>query len=790
MTKCIVKGCPNTSRKNSRGTGVTLHGFPNTLERIKLWLQQIDRDFGDIDAFAQRVLDTRKRNIFRICSVHFSPQSYVWEGKKLVLRKDAVPSIFHGCKSRGGAEDNGGLSPAKRMKIETLTDGQEKPHPAQWRLCPKTKTFILEKGNMACTETDETGNDNTFGSPFHGVRDAFTSTAKKMVNASTSTDYHLFQVDKGTQWPEYELNFDGEPWKVKHDHFYPTILNTTPKPTKEQEEALEHPKDTFHKQNSVILMQHDECSELEDMPVQETTFFIDERGRMSKSDDCYSDFTPDYARPVTPEPPAKPIFPEIDMAKERKFIVFGSCLDELFYRLACQFGDGCRAPIVQLEKHINGTFLSVIGLCHNGHRFHLWNSQPFLKHIAAGNLLFASAILFSGSSFSKVQEMSRLMGLQQISASTYSKYQRRFIFPTIDLHWQQERRRLREVLRDTQLTLAGDSQHGGTSLSSKHCTYTFIDVATKRILDFQLEERPEKASSVSLEEHVFQTCLNRLIKENFDIKTVATDRHCGIKKVMGEKFFHLRHEYDLWRYAKGLKNRLRAASRKKACSDLAGWIPSITNHLCWSSCAGQGNVHMLRDCWRSLLPHIVDQHKWDDNHPCQICTHGYVMPKVLGVHPFLKSESPALKELRQLVLSSRITKDLTRLSQFYHQGEIKVYHNFSSKYRPRRTHFKMDALEARTKLAILAHNVNVHRQHRHTVYSRNMRYGPCSMTHKLLFPKPRKRWSAKRADQDAASEHIVQMICDVLKLCTGNVRHSWHYMPATLPANLANESRA
>ncbi|KAM3910085.1 uncharacterized protein RB166_021053 isoform 1-T4 [Leptodactylus fuscus] len=167
MTKCIVKACPNTSRRNSR-TGVTLHGFPNTLERIKLWLQQIGKDLGDLDTFAQRVLETRKRNIFRICSVHFSPQSYVWEGKKLVLRKDALPTIFHGWKPKGDLVNHSGLPPAKRLKIEPLSDGQENPQPIQWRVCPKTKTLTLEKGQNTY-KMDETG-AGTCVQPIHVQR--------------------------------------------------------------------------------------------------------------------------------------------------------------------------------------------------------------------------------------------------------------------------------------------------------------------------------------------------------------------------------------------------------------------------------------------------------------------------------------------------------------------------------------------------------------------------------------------------------------------------------------------
>lgn len=340
------------------------------------------------------------------------------------------------------------------------------------------------------------------------------------------------------------------------------------------------------------------------------------------------------------------------------------------------------------------------------------------------------------------------MGLQQISASTYTKYQHRFLCPTVDLHWRQERQQLKEGLENTQLTVTGFSQHGGTSLCAKHCTYVFLDVATKRILDFQIEELLPNRSWFAVERKAFRTCLSRLLGEKFDVRTVTTDRHRGIKKAMDEKRLHLRHEYDVWQYAK-----------KKACSGLAVWIPSIINHLCWSSRTSRGNVHILRDCWRSLLHHVVGD--------CgQGCSHE---PRESSLRPLLKRDSPAFQEL-----SSRITKDLARMSRFYPQGDIEVYRYFTTQYRPKRTTYKTDALEARTKLAILAHNANVHR----------WRVRRCSINHMPSFQKSLHRRFTKQADQVSMREHIVERICDVLKLCAGNVRHSWLYTP-----NIATESR-
>ncbi|PIO32784.1 hypothetical protein AB205_0208740, partial [Aquarana catesbeiana] len=101
MTKCIVKDCHSNSGTDS---GVLLHGFPSSLDLIKLWLEQTGNSFSDIDAFARNVLYSRSDR-YQMCSKHFSPKSYVFNGTKMVLKSDAVPTVFQEaqCVSKGSS---------------------------------------------------------------------------------------------------------------------------------------------------------------------------------------------------------------------------------------------------------------------------------------------------------------------------------------------------------------------------------------------------------------------------------------------------------------------------------------------------------------------------------------------------------------------------------------------------------------------------------------------------------------------------------------------------------------
>ncbi|XP_072259387.1 uncharacterized protein [Pyxicephalus adspersus] len=96
MPSCIVIGCKHHTSMKSSNPLLTMHVFPREFSRIKLWLQRIGQDFGDIDDFAVKILNAAKSGKYRICSAHFDPSCYTTVGCRLVLKHDAVPTVFPG----------------------------------------------------------------------------------------------------------------------------------------------------------------------------------------------------------------------------------------------------------------------------------------------------------------------------------------------------------------------------------------------------------------------------------------------------------------------------------------------------------------------------------------------------------------------------------------------------------------------------------------------------------------------------------------------------------------------
>ncbi|XP_069826624.1 uncharacterized protein [Dendropsophus ebraccatus] len=92
MPSCIVRGCTYSWYK--KDPTITLHSFPRDLHTIKTWLLQTKQDFGNIDEFSQRVLEGTKTGVYRICSQHFTADSYEQCGLITYVKKGAVPTIF------------------------------------------------------------------------------------------------------------------------------------------------------------------------------------------------------------------------------------------------------------------------------------------------------------------------------------------------------------------------------------------------------------------------------------------------------------------------------------------------------------------------------------------------------------------------------------------------------------------------------------------------------------------------------------------------------------------------
>ncbi|XP_072276500.1 uncharacterized protein [Pyxicephalus adspersus] len=740
MPKCIVANCKNTTHK-STSRGITMHVFPHNLQRIKHWLLKIGQNFGNLDAFAQRILEAKKTDAFRICSDHFTPESYITQGCRSILRTEAVPTLFP--KQREfSSEDEAVPPPPKRFRSGAPSQDYDTLLKAYNRTRQEDKGILAAvECKDVSTRTDiyyKSRDAGTRTNPFQGVKNKKISTDPKIGRKHASTITSAWKMDISTNNPVEMVDastntepipghhFEAESWKIGHDHVY-LRASTPDKPI------------CFNLQPS-----------------------LDSSGSNCVSDDGLNQISSVYS---------KDKMDADQLVHERKFLVFESCLDELLQKLTCTHSDGCRSAIAGFEKHISGTMLTVIGRCYNDHTSCLWQSQPMKGRTCMGDLIGTAAVLFSGSNIKKVDEMFRFMGVPFVSPKRYAVLQKKYLFPVVDLHWLNEQQQSRDFFLGHPICLVGDSQSGIFGKGGRFCAYTFLESTTKKVLNVHVVHSANQKSPMTMENLAYKNCLDNLLDEGLTIETVCTAKHHNLQCTMEEQYNSISHKYDIWEYCKSFRKKLTAASRKIGCAKIAKWIPELTNHLHYSTCSASNQVQLVHQKWLSYLYHITGQHSWDDFREFGACAHRPLTPEETEQWPWLTQNSPAYQQVRGILTNKSLLDDLDNIAMFFHKGQTALLHSFMLKYRQERLHFELETLEARMKLAALAYNNSTQRTCVAMRYHSLCRGGfSASQQPKNVH---RNNWAARYIYSPFASAHIFPMISDTIRFANKQLFHSW-----------------
>jgi len=202
--------------------------------------------------------------------------------------------------------------------------------------------------------------------------------------------------------------------------------------------------------------------------------------------------------------------------------------------------------------------------------------------------------------------------------------------------------------------------------------------------------------------------------------------------MMKKEYPEIDHQFDIWHFGKSIKKRISQAAKRRDCSELGPWIKSIVNHLWWCCASCEGDEQLLLEKWKSIIFHIQGIHSWDGFEKFHQCQH----PPLELERKWLKSSSPAFHVLKDILSNKRILADLKQCTQFCHTGNIEVYHSVLNKYCPKRLHFSLLGMIARTQLAILDFNCGSECQQA-TTKDGTLRY-------KQVFSKITQTWVVKK----------------------------------------------
>ena len=243
----------------------------------------------------------------------------------------------------------------------------------------------------------------------------------------------------------------------------------------------------------------------------------------------------------------------------------------------------------------------------------------------------------------------------------------------------------------------------------------------------------------------------------------------------------INHQYDVWHLSIWVTKKLAKKAKKKGYEELMPWIQCISNHLWWCAATCNGHADVLREKWLSMLEHIVNKHTWKSSSKFQFvkkCGHAAMSRREKRSITWLTKGSPALVALEEVVTNQKLLKDLGKLAEFHHTGQLESYHSLMTRYIPKRVHFSYNGMVARTQLAILDHNANTTRS------QAKVKKGACpgEKRYKLLCAKQRKNWVVKEIKTPKSYSYIEGMMDDVI-LCQKGKK--FPYGPTERAKNIA-----
>ncbi|XP_067303335.1 uncharacterized protein [Pseudorasbora parva] len=380
---------------------------------------------------------------------------------------------------------------------------------------------------------------------------------------------------------------------------------------------------------------------------------------------------------------------------ERKYVVFESCLLELF-----QTCPVCVCVCV-VRRRRRGGFVSIRQICGRCGFSKAWQSQPVRGSSALGDLQLSAAIHFTGGSFTQMHRVSKAMNLQTHGQASFLRHVRVFLDPAVQLKWKRDQQTELQTLRTRAgLTLSGDMQAHNTGGSAKYGSYTLMHLGSNRVLDVQLVQSSGVGGRAHMEKEGFRRALDLLESNRINVNYMVTNRHTHLHQDLGQR--RVKHYYAFWHLQKELLKKLEKLSRHKDCQVLLKWLLSVKNHMFWSCVSSQDGPERVAK-WKSLVNHMQNMHTHDDP-MFPTCAHPHRVSRRPG--KWLKPGSRVLYKLEKLLLNQRVLRDVGKLSHQHHTSALEAFHRVVRRFAPNNLALPFIGRLCRLYLAAMHFNEN------------------------------------------------------------------------------------
>ena len=203
----------------------------------------------------------------------------------------------------------------------------------------------------------------------------------------------------------------------KHDHPYSKITSPPRSPPPKIATQLESPLESVHAE-IVEPLEIEEYFEEKNDDDDDTDFHLSPDSSLSSS--------------LSSSMCSESLVSETSPQQDEKFIAFKLQLNKLF--TVCHM-DGCGSPIIDGPHYRQVGFAAIITTeCVDGHTY-VWETQPKIGKMHAGNLLIPSTIFLTGGSYAEFSEICSTVNISALSVRQCTNIQAAYIVPEVTSMW-------------------------------------------------------------------------------------------------------------------------------------------------------------------------------------------------------------------------------------------------------------------------------------------------------------------------------------------------------------------
>lgn len=249
-----------------------------------------------------------------------------------------------------------------------------------------------------------------------------------------------------------------------------------------------------------------------------------------------------------------------------------------------------------------------------------WTNSEQVRSQYIVNILISASILFAGGLPTKVLRIFNFIGIATIAANTFFNHQRLYLNKVVTSFWKQQQEDITKSMHE-EISVAGDARCDSMGHSAKFCSYSVMDVDTNKVLSVELIQTTGNSTAmelIGLKASMQELLHTRMLR----IKAFVTDRHVQVRKYMRENFGekrqdknqpYIRHHFDLWHVAKGLRKELNKAAAADESGLIRKWVSPLITHVYWSATSTpDGNPDVMEAKYTSIVNHICNIHKHDN----------------------------------------------------------------------------------------------------------------------------------------------------------------------------------